>query len=145
MPRLSRPLRGCSARVNSVAETDVAVVGAGPSGATTALLLARRGYRVTVLDRARFPRDKACGEGLMPPGVGVLRRLGLYETVLATGARPLQGVTYQLEGGDPAATATFPNAPAGEPRWGLGVRRTSFDAVLVDALRGEPTVTLREG
>ena len=68
----------------------VVVVGAGPSGATTALLLARRGHEVVLVDRARFPRDKACGEGLMPPGVDALRRIGLYETVLATGARPLR-------------------------------------------------------
>jgi menaquinone-9 beta-reductase len=145
MERMSRPLRGCSARVNSVVDTDVAVVGGGPSGATTALLLARRGHRVTVFDRARFPRDKACGEGLMPPGVGVLHRLGLYESVLATGARPLDGVTYQHEGGRPAATAAFPVAPTGEPRAGLGIRRMTFDAVLVDALRAEPNVIVREG
>ncbi|MGA7986984.1 MAG: NAD(P)/FAD-dependent oxidoreductase [Candidatus Dormiibacterota bacterium] len=126
-------------------DTAVAVVGGGPSGATTGILLARRGHRVTLFDRARFPRDKACGEGLMPPGVAVLRRLGLYEAVVATGARPLQGVTYQLEGGDPAATAPFPNGPDGEPAPGLGIRRTTFDAVLVDALRREPAVTLREG
>ena len=58
-------------------ETEVVVVGAGPSGATTALLLARRGHRVILIDRARFPRDKACGEGVMPPGVAALRRMGL--------------------------------------------------------------------
>ena len=126
-------------------QTDVAVVGAGPSGATTALLLARRGHRVTVLDRARFPRDKACGEGLMPPGVAVLRRLGLHEAVLATGARPLDGVMYRHGGGAPEAYAPFPAPPGGGPAAGLGVRRTRFDAVLVDALRAEPLISLREG
>ena len=60
-----------------VMEIDAVVVGAGPSGATTALLLARLGHDVVLVDRARFPRDKACGEGVMPPGVAVLRRLGL--------------------------------------------------------------------
>jgi flavin-dependent dehydrogenase len=128
-----------------VLETDVVVVGAGPSGATTALLLARQGHKVVVVDRARFPRDKACGEGLMPPGVGVLRRLALYEEVVATGARPLHGVTYQHPGGHPAAYAPFPPPPTGGPAAGLGIRRTTFDAVLVDALRREPNVTLREG
>lgn len=121
------------------------VVGSGPSGATTALLLARQGHRVVLVDRARFPRDKACGEGLMPPGVAVLQRLGLHETVLATGARPLDGVAYQHAGGHPAAYAHFPMPPSGGPSIALGVRRTTFDAILVDALRGEPKVTLREG
>jgi menaquinone-9 beta-reductase len=128
-----------------VLETDVVVVGGGPSGATTALLLARQGHRVVLVDRARFPRDKACGEGLMPPGVEVLRRLGLHEKVLATGAQPLHGVAYQHEGGRPAAYAPFPPPPSGGPSTALGVRRTTFDAILVEALRGEPNVTLREG
>jgi menaquinone-9 beta-reductase len=128
-----------------VLETDVVIVGAGPSGATTALLLARQGHKVVVIDRARFPRDKACGEGLMPPGVGVLRRLALYDEVMATGARPLHGVTHQHPGGSPATYAPFPPPPTGGPAAGLGIRRSTFDAVLVDALRREPNVTLREG
>jgi flavin-dependent dehydrogenase len=128
-----------------VLETEIAVVGSGPAGSTTALLLARRGYRVVVVDRARFPRDKACGEGLMPPGVAVLRRLGLHEAVIATGARPLLGVTYMQRGHGPVAHAKFPKPPGGDQVSGLGIRRTTFDAVLVDALRREPNVTLREG
>ena len=120
------------------------VVGAGPSGATTALLLARRGHHVVLVDRARFPRDKACGEGVMPPGVAVLRRMGLYERVLATGAHPLDGVTYQQRGGDQQVHVPFPAPPGGGPAAGLGVRRTSFDAALVDAVRQERTSTVRE-
>ncbi|HSP64959.1 MAG TPA: FAD-dependent oxidoreductase [Candidatus Deferrimicrobium sp.] len=123
-------------------DTDVVVVGAGPSGAATALLLSRAGHSVTVLDRTHFPRDKACGEGLMPPGVGVLRRLGLLDAVAATMAPPLRGVTYTYR--RVAAHAPFPVPPDGSERWGLGVRRTRFDAVLADALRREPGVTLLE-
>jgi menaquinone-9 beta-reductase len=128
-----------------VIETEIAVVGSGPAGATTALLLARRGHQVVVLDRTRFPRDKACGEGLMPPGVALLRRLGLYQAVVATGARPLLGVTYRHQGNGPAANASFPHPPAGDQQSGLGIRRTTFDAVLVDALRREPNIRLLEG
>ena len=128
-----------------VLEADVAVVGAGPSGATTALLLARAGRQVVLIDRARFPRDKACGEGLMPPGVEVLRRLGLYEAVIATGARPVQGVRYQHPGGHPKAYASFPPPPDGGAAWGLGIRRTSFDAALLEAVRQEPRATVIEG
>jgi flavin-dependent dehydrogenase len=127
-----------------VIETDVVVVGAGPSGATTALLLARHGHQVMLVDRARFPRDKACGEGLMPPGVDALRRMGVYEAVLATGARPLRGVTYQQRGREPRVHVPFPVPPGGGPAAGLGVRRTSFDAVLVDAVRQERRASVRE-
>jgi geranylgeranyl reductase family protein len=62
---------------------DVVVVGAGPAGSTAALRLARAGRSVCVVDRARFPRDKACGDLLIPDAIGALRRSRLYEEVRA--------------------------------------------------------------
>ena len=126
-------------------QAGVVVVGAGPSGAATALVLSRAGHSVTVLDRAHFPRDKACGEGLMPPGVAVLRRLGVLDDVLDTHPPRIRGVMYTHAVGTPSAYAPFPPPPDGSEQWGLGVRRTVFDAVLVDALRRAPRVTLVEG
>src|SRR5205814_2295800 len=70
-------------------DADVAVVGAGPAGAAAALFAARRGRRVIVLDKQDFPRDKACGEGLMPSGRPPLRELGLEAIVTAHDAPPL--------------------------------------------------------
>jgi 2-polyprenyl-6-methoxyphenol hydroxylase-like FAD-dependent oxidoreductase len=128
-----------------VPEPRIIIVGAGPSGAATALALAGVGHEVTVLDRAEFPRDKACGEGLMPPGVAVLRRLGLLDAVLVTGAVRLDGVTYQHEGDGPSVFAHFPLPRDLSPRWGLGVRRLSFDAALASAIRDNPRVTFLEG
>ncbi len=60
---------------------DVVVVGAGPAGATTALHLARRGRSVCLLERHAFPRDKTCGDLLIPDSIGALRRSGLLEAV----------------------------------------------------------------
>jgi menaquinone-9 beta-reductase len=70
---------------------DVVIVGAGPAGATAALVLARAGVRVTLLDRARFPRHKLCGDTLNPGTLAILRRLGLEES-LTRGALRLEGM-----------------------------------------------------
>jgi geranylgeranyl reductase family protein len=58
-------------------ETDVLIVGAGPGGATTAYHLARHGIDVTLLDKASFPREKVCGDGLTPRAVVQLGRMGI--------------------------------------------------------------------
>ena len=55
---------------------DAIVVGAGPAGSATALLLARAGAKVLLLDRAKFPREKPCSEYLSPESTRVLQRLG---------------------------------------------------------------------
>ncbi|MBM3263982.1 MAG: NAD(P)/FAD-dependent oxidoreductase [candidate division Zixibacteria bacterium] len=60
---------------------DVAIVGAGPSGAMTALHLARQAWRAVLIDRDRFPRDKVCGDGLIPDSLHVLERAGLLDRV----------------------------------------------------------------
>src|SRR2546422_10979642 len=87
----------------------VAVVGAGPAGTAAALFAARRGYRVIVFDKRAFPRDKPCGEGLMPGGRPALRELGLGVRIVSGGARPLQGSHSGLAGNPPEA-GPFPSA-----------------------------------
>ena len=58
---------------------DVLIVGAGPAGTVAATVLARKGARVRLVDRARFPRDKLCGDTVNPGTLALLRRLGLAE------------------------------------------------------------------
>ena len=56
---------------------DLVVAGAGPAGAAAALAAARHGLSVVCIDRARFPRDKTCGDGLTTQALRILERLGL--------------------------------------------------------------------
>src|SRR6266480_6349193 len=112
-------------------DADLAVVGAGPAGAAAALFATRRGHRVVVFDKQAFPRDKPCGEGLMPGGRPALRELGLEDAIVSGGAAPLQGIQFGLAG-QPPVDVPFPEH--GGEQAGLGIRRLTFDARLVDAL-----------
>lgn len=64
------------------AETEVLIIGAGPAGSATAIALRQAGIAVTLADRHDFPREKACGDALMPDALRALRRLGLGERLL---------------------------------------------------------------
>jgi menaquinone-9 beta-reductase len=72
-------------------QADVIISGAGPAGSLAATVLARGGARVILLDRARFPRHKLCGDTLNPGGVSLLRSLGLAGPVERHGV-PLEGM-----------------------------------------------------
>ena len=70
---------------------DVLVVGAGPAGSACAQMLARAGLHTLLVDQHEFPRDKVCGDGLIPDAHAALRRLGVYDEVMAQ-AQPAQHV-----------------------------------------------------
>jgi flavin-dependent dehydrogenase len=123
--------------VISSVDADLAVIGAGPAGAATALFAARRGHRVLIFDKEAFPRDKPCGEGLLPGGLPALRELEQNAADLALGAPPLKGLQFGLPHQPPAVVA-FP-AHNGEQA-GLGIRRLDFDARLARALSLHPRI-----
>ncbi|WP_370945498.1 NAD(P)/FAD-dependent oxidoreductase [Amycolatopsis sp. cg5] len=75
---------------------DVIVVGARCAGSITALLFARNGYRVLLLDRARFPRDTLSTHYLHQPAIAKLRDWGLLDAITATGCPPLDQAVYQV-------------------------------------------------
>jgi 2-polyprenyl-6-methoxyphenol hydroxylase-like FAD-dependent oxidoreductase len=118
---------------------DVLIAGAGPAGATLAIALGRAGLAVELYDARRFPRDKPCGEGIMPAGVAVLERLGLRAAV---GGRTLATVRYHGFGLD--AESGFPPAADGRAPTMLAQRRLHLDAALVAAARATPGVRLFE-
>ena len=111
---------------------DVIVVGARCAGAPTAMLLARKGYRVLVVDRASFPSDTLSTHMIHAPGIAALHRWGLLDEVAATGCPPID--TYAFDFG--------PFTIAGTPRPCDGIstayapRRTVLDKILVDAPPG---------
>ena len=75
---------------------DIVIVGAGVAGVSSAIALAPSGYRILLLDRAVFPRDTPCGEGTMPPGVQILKSLGLVDEIRAKGGTQIRAVRPRL-------------------------------------------------
>src|SRR5262249_3464878 len=124
---------------------DVVVVGAGPAGAASAILLAEHGLSVPVLERGPRPRPKVWGECLSPEGGRVLDRLGVLKTVDAGGAVPLAGMRI-----------TAPDGTVLDARYGAvgrfrpyrehatGVPRATLDGALLDRVRALP-IDLRMG
>lgn len=107
---------------------DVVVVGAGPAGAVTALLLARAGVDVLLLDRAAFPRPKPCGDCLSAGATALLSRFELLDRVRDAGAAEIERWDIVAPDGG-VATGRFPDRPA------LALERRRLDAALLDAAR----------
>ena len=109
---------------------DVIVVGARCAGSPTAMLLARKGYKVLVVDRATFPSDTLSTHVLHPPGVAALQRWGLLDRLVATGCPPID--TYAFDFGP----FTISGAPGTDDSpVAYCPRRTVLDKLLVDARR----------
>jgi flavin-dependent dehydrogenase len=108
---------------------DAIVVGARCAGSPTAMLLARRGYRVLLVDKAAFPSDTMSTHVVHPPGVASLARWGLLDRLVATGCPALQHYSFDFG----------PVTIAGSPRPIEGIanaycpRRMILDEILIDA------------
>jgi geranylgeranyl reductase family protein len=102
---------------------DVAVIGAGPAGSAAALAARRAGASVVLLDRAEFPRDKPCGDGIAPHALDVLAALGVTDAV--DGYAPVPSLRLVSPGGETVARTLA--------RPAYTVPRTVFDARLVAA------------
>jgi geranylgeranyl reductase family protein len=114
---------------------DVAVVGGGPAGAAAATTLARDGRRVVLLDKATFPRDKICGDGLTAGALRLLEELGLDPAAVPSW-QPVDDVVVRSPSGH---EATFP-LPRGEGLYAAVARRAELDAALLDVARAAGVV-----
>src|SRR5262245_18029762 len=107
---------------------DAIVVGARCAGSPTAMLLARMGYKVLLVDKATFPSDTISTHLIHPPGIAALKRWGLADRVIATGCPPVHTYTfdfgpYTIKGSPGTSDSPVSYCP----------RRTVLDKILVDA------------
>jgi geranylgeranyl reductase family protein len=107
---------------------EVIVVGGGPAGSTTARLLAEAGRRVLLLDKAAFPRHKACSDYLNPAAVRALREMGLMDALWAAHPHPMQAMRVHAPG-DRMFQAVFREVEPGVVA--LGLSRHRFDDLLL--------------
>src|SRR5262252_7480664 len=108
---------------------DAIIVGARAAGAPTAMLLARKGHRVLLVDRASFPSDTLSTHYIHQPGVARLRRWGLLDRLVATGCPPSRSLTFDV---GPFALAGTP-PPSDGVAEGFAPRRTVLDSLLLEA------------
>jgi flavin-dependent dehydrogenase len=120
-------------------EYDAIVVGARCAGSPTAMLLARKGYRVLMVDRATFPSDTISTHLIHPPGVAALKTWGLLDPLVASGCPGIDTYAFYL------GPITITGAPGtDEAPLAYAPRRTVLDKVLVDAA-SDAGAEVREG
>jgi len=113
-------------------EAEVLIVGAGPAGSALALRLARAGRDVFLLEAARFPRDKPCGDSLNPGALAELERLGVRRR-LEERVRPRRLDGWRVEAPDGEAFKIgFGGGEGGVGLHGWAVRRRELDQALLD-------------
>jgi geranylgeranyl reductase family protein len=107
---------------------DVIIVGAGPAGSALAIFVARAGYGVLLLDRARFPRDKVCGDLVSAKGLSLLSEVGCHDAVLRRAFTPIDSATAYLNGRE-FSRGRMPQVAALPPH-GLAIPRMELDEIL---------------
>jgi geranylgeranyl reductase family protein len=121
-------------------KTDVVVVGAGPSGCAAASVLAENGLKVTLIDRARFPRDKVCGDGVTPRALACLQRLGLGPWLQAGSFVQLKSMAISFPGGQQVRVMQSPELPS----LGTVIPRRKLDQALLEQALGKGVTFLDE-
>lgn len=112
------------------AQRDVVVVGGGPAGSAMALFLKQRGHDVLLVDEARFPRDKVCGESVSPEAWRILGGLGAAAAVRRLAPYPLRGMALTSPDG-----TSFSGVYRGALEPGFALRREALDHALLSEAR----------
>ena len=120
---------------------DAIVIGAGPAGASAALLLARAGWSVALLERSSFPRAKVCGEYLSASNLPLFDQLGIGTRFRTMAGRPVRKVG--LFAGATMAQAELPRPRGAHPEWGRALAREHLDTWLRDEARAAGVAILQ--
>lgn len=120
---------------------DAVIVGAGPAGATAAILLARAGWSVALVEKQTFPRRKVCGECIAASNLPLLDTLGVGAAIEAAAGPDLH--TVALMRGETCAVADLPPARHARWRWGRALGRETLDTLLRDQARAQGAVVLQ--
>ena len=122
---------------------DAAIVGAGPAGSTAAILLARAGWSVVLVEKQAFPRRKVCGDCIAASNFGLFDALGLGDRFAALAGPALRRVA--LWQGSTTLEADLP--PAADPQhpWGRALGREALDAMLLDQARSVGVQVMQPG
>jgi menaquinone-9 beta-reductase len=110
---------------------DAAIVGAGPGGSATAILLARAGWSVALIERQAFPRRKVCGECVAASNLALLDALGVGAEFERCAGGELRRVA--LLRGDDSVVAALPGGEGAARRWGRALGRERLDTLLAEA------------
>ncbi len=108
-------------------EREIIVVGAGPSGSTTATALAQKGHNVLLIDRQQFPRDKTCGDGIPAGAIEILYSLGMKERIQDAGFYPVTRILLSSPRGYVVEADLKPGKMGANS---CVVPRTEFDALI---------------
>ena len=120
----------------------IAIVGAGPGGASLAIRLAQKGFEVCLIEREKFPRQKLCGEFISPEGLRHFENLGVLDEMVAVGGDWIsETVFYSRQGKSVSVPSTWFDA---DLRGALGISRAAMDFCLLEKARRTGVEVLEE-
>ncbi|MCW8407494.1 FAD-dependent monooxygenase [Legionella sp. PATHC035] len=114
---------------------DALIIGGGPAGATTALLLAEAGWTVGLVEKKKFPRRKVCGEFISATSLSLLQKLGLEEFYLANGGPEIKKVGLYAD--EVILTANMPYSSSAKGLWGRALAREYLDTELIEKAKSK--------
>lgn len=112
---------------------DAIIIGAGPAGASAAILLARSGWRVALVEKLDFPRRKVCGECIAASNLPLLDALGIGEALASLAGAPLRRVALMYR--DQTIHAALPQLADAKHPWGKALGREHLDSLLLEQAR----------